>query len=58
MLSPDETNLLQKDFDYMESTCMLWMNHYNFLLSLSIFNNEVDEFFLREHFNEYKWYDV
>ena len=56
MLTNDKNHLLQKDFEYMESVCMIWMDHYNF--TLSIVNNEVDEFFYREHFNEFKWYDV
>lgn len=56
MLTPDKNHLLQKDFEYMEFVCMMWMYHYNFMLS--VYNTETDEFFYQEHFNEYKWYDV
>ena len=56
MLTNDKNHLIQKDFEYMEDVCMLWMSHYNFMLS--IYNTEIDQFFYQEHFNEYKWYDV
>jgi hypothetical protein len=56
MLSPDTKGICQKEFDYLEEVCSIWMQHYNFMLSNA--DNEIDAFFYREHFNEVKWYDV
>ena len=56
MLSPDPKGMFQKDLDYLEEVCYIFMQHYNFMLSVA--DNEIDAFFHREHFNEVKWYDV
>ncbi len=57
MLSFDNEYIIQKDFDCLEIVCKTWMQHYNFMLTLTS-NTEVDNFFYQEHFNEFKWYDV
>lgn len=57
MLSFDRYNHAQKDFNYLEVLCAFWMRHYNLMLN-KVENSEVDEFFIREHYNEFKWYDV
>lgn len=43
--------------DWFESSCMIWADHYSFLLGLS-FNTKEDEVWYREHFNMNKIYDV
>lgn len=56
MLKLDKYNYCQKNFDVLELVCTQGMKHYNKLLNEV--DNEVDEFFYREHFDEMKWYDV
>lgn len=43
--------------EWFEHSCMMWADHYNFLLGLS-FNTKEDEVWYREHFNMNKIYDV
>lgn len=43
--------------DYLEDSCKLWMDHFNFLLSLS-FNTEEENAWYKEQFNFNKVYDV
>jgi len=54
MLSYKESKL---DFNTLEMICMSWMEHYNFMLGLPG-NTEVEQFFYKELFNQFKWYDV
>lgn len=56
MLYRDADNLLQRDYEYLSEVCFIWMQHYNFMFDYC--KDEVDEFYNREHFNEYKFYDV
>lgn len=57
MLTYDKDYQMQKDFDYLEMICTSWMEHYNFMMSLS-FSSDADKFFDREQFDQVKWYDV
>ena len=56
MLQIDTYGYCQKNFEVLELVCTQGMKYYNHLLS--VVENEVEEFFYREHFNEYKWYDI
>lgn len=56
MLELDKYRYCQTNFEVLELVCTQGMKHYNQLLSEV--DNEIDEFFIKEHFNEMKWYDV
>lgn len=57
MLILDSANVYQNDYQILDMTCRSFMDHYNFLLGLSSLNTEVDNFFFREEFDQYKLYD-
>lgn len=43
--------------EWFENSCNLWLQYYNFMLSLS-FNTKDEEVWYEEHFNMNKVYDV
>lgn len=55
MLIFDKTGLMQKDFDFLQEVCEIWMKHYNFVISTS--SNDSDEEYYQERFNEFRFYD-
>lgn len=55
MLFFDKTGLIQKDFEYMDQVCRIWMGHYNFMISIS--SNDSDKEYYQERFNEFRFYD-
>ena len=57
MLILDPTNVYQKYPDCLETVCHMMMDHYNFMLGLSI-NTEIHNFFYQDEFDTFKFYDV
>jgi hypothetical protein len=57
MLILDSANVYQKYPDCLETVCHMMMDHYNFMLGLSI-NTEIHNFFYQEEFDTFKFYDV
>ena len=57
MLILDDNNVYQKYHDCLENVCQMMMDHYNFMLGLSI-NTEIDNFFYTQEFDDFKFYDV
>jgi hypothetical protein len=57
MLILDDNNVYQKYPDCLETVCHMMMDHYNFMLGLSI-NTEIDNFFYTQEFDDFKFYDV
>jgi hypothetical protein len=57
MLILDDNNVYQKYHDCLENVCHMMMDHYNFMLGLSI-NTEIDNFFYTQEFDDFKFYDV
>jgi len=57
MLILDSANVFQKYPDCLETVCRSLMDHYNFMLGLSI-NTEIDNFFYQDEFDTFKFYDV
>ena len=57
MLILDYNNVYQKYPDCLETVCHMMMDHYNFMLGLTI-NTEIDIFFYTQEFDDFKFYDV
>ena len=57
MLILDNNNVYQKYPDCLETVCHMMMDHYNFMLGLTI-NTEIDNFFYTQEFDDFKFYDV
>jgi hypothetical protein len=57
MLILDDNNVYQKYPDCLETVCHMMMDHYNFMLGLTI-NTEIDNFFYTQEFDDFKFYDV